>query len=143
VVRGQRWQSTREGLFDDHGDDCRAGEVAAEAGEWLDIVERSRPAWWAEAACRVAPLEITWFPSPRDADLAAAAKAVCDTCPALSACREWAIAQGPPLYGIWGGLTENERHQVRRSRQQNVDARHSNASKPSHAGRRARSDRPL
>jgi hypothetical protein len=59
VVRGQRWRSTLEGLFDDHGDDWLVDDVASEAGEWLDIVERSRPAWWAEAACRAAPLEIT------------------------------------------------------------------------------------
>jgi hypothetical protein len=72
-------------------------------------------------------LEITWFPGP-DLAATAAAKAVCETCPALSACREWAIAQEPPLYGIWGGLTENERRQVRRSRRQKVDTRHPKAS---------------
>ena len=122
MVRGQRW-STLEGLLDDPSPDGPSGDVSAKAGEWLDIVERSRPAWWVEADCRWAPLEITWFPGP-DLAATAAAKAVCETCPALSACREWAIAQGPRLYGIWGGLTETERQQVRHPGHQEVDARH-------------------
>ena len=39
---------------------------------------------------------------------ASAAKRVCDTCPVLAQCRVHALAAREP-YGIWGGLTEEER----------------------------------
>lgn len=38
-----------------------------------------------------------------------AAKAVCATCPVLEPCRRFAMESGE-LYGVWGGLTESERH---------------------------------
>jgi WhiB family redox-sensing transcriptional regulator len=38
----------------------------------------------------------------------AAAKALCNGCPALLACREHALTTGE-LYGVWGGLGEQER----------------------------------
>ena len=37
-----------------------------------------------------------------------AAKAVCAVCPVLTQCRSHALAV-PELYGIWGGLGEEER----------------------------------
>jgi WhiB family redox-sensing transcriptional regulator len=39
-----------------------------------------------------------------------AAKAVCAGCPVLSACRAWALAN-PSLtgFGVWGGVSEQER----------------------------------
>jgi WhiB family transcriptional regulator, redox-sensing transcriptional regulator len=36
------------------------------------------------------------------------AKALCDACPALDACRSLAL-QRLELYGVWGGLGEQER----------------------------------
>jgi WhiB family transcriptional regulator, redox-sensing transcriptional regulator len=41
----------------------------------------------------------------------AEAKAVCAGCPSLQACREYALGQGE-LYGVWGGLGENDRRAV-------------------------------
>ena len=41
------------------------------------------------------------------------AKAICDRCPVLPACRTWALAH--EAYGIWGGLTEHERARLRRT----------------------------
>jgi WhiB family redox-sensing transcriptional regulator len=38
------------------------------------------------------------------------AKAMCDACPALNACREQAL-ETLELYGVWGGLGEQERRQ--------------------------------
>ena len=110
---------TLDSLLDDSNRDSPVHVIAAGVGEWVDIVERARPAWWAAAACRWAPRDITWFPG-RDPDLTmtTAAKAVCETCPALDACRTWALGQGSLLYGIWGGLTEKEREVVRRRRHQ-------------------------
>jgi hypothetical protein len=89
--------------------------VAAVAEDCLDIIERSRPAWWADAACRWAPAEITWFPTGSGQEttaVTAAAKEVCAACSALRPCRSWALNQGDRLFGIWGGLTEHERKQV-------------------------------
>jgi WhiB family redox-sensing transcriptional regulator len=38
----------------------------------------------------------------------AAAKRICQACPALAACREHALRVREP-YGVWGGLSEDER----------------------------------
>lgn len=41
------------------------------------------------------------------------AKRICAECPAIKACRNYALAD-PSLDGIWGGTTENERRRIRR-----------------------------
>lgn len=46
------------------------------------------------------------------ADQIAMAKAVCHRCPVLAKCQEQAVVNGEP-YGIWGGLTETERRDIR------------------------------
>lgn len=38
------------------------------------------------------------------------AKAVCATCPVLARCREHALSTQEP-YGVWGGMTEEERRE--------------------------------
>ncbi len=43
------------------------------------------------------------------------AKAVCHHCPVTAQCLEWALATHQDA-GIWGGLTEDERRTLRRSR---------------------------
>jgi len=40
-----------------------------------------------------------------------AAKAVCASCPVIAQCRAHALAAQEP-YGIWGGLTEDERLEI-------------------------------
>ena len=45
-----------------------------------------------------------------------AAKAVCLTCPVLAQCRAHALAVREP-YGVWGGLTEDDREQIYAERQ--------------------------
>ncbi len=42
------------------------------------------------------------------------AKALCSRCPAIAACGAWAIEHGE--LGIWGGLSEGDRHRLRRQR---------------------------
>ena len=37
------------------------------------------------------------------------AKQICDQCPVIVQCRHYAM-QARELYGVWGGLTEMERH---------------------------------
>ena len=49
------------------------------------------------------------------------AKAVCATCPVIINCREHALATHEP-YGVWGGLTEEERRaQIARQEQRHRD----------------------
>jgi WhiB family redox-sensing transcriptional regulator len=49
-------------------------------------------------------------------DQTRAAKAVCARCPVSAQCLAWALATKQEA-GIWGGLTEDERRTLRRSRQ--------------------------
>lgn len=48
----------------------------------------------------------------REAKLRRHAKSVCHTCPVMTQCREYALAN-PSLSGTWGGLTEQDRIRVR------------------------------
>ena len=54
-------------------------------------------------------------PDPRRARRERIAKAICATCPVIKECREQALRLAEP-YGIWGGLTEEERFQILSSR---------------------------
>jgi len=77
-----------------------------------------RPAFelpdWRDAACRDADPEL-FFP---DGDTRSArarvklAKLICRGCPVSATCLSWALASGQA--GIWGGLTEDERHRLLR-----------------------------
>jgi WhiB family redox-sensing transcriptional regulator len=76
--------------------------------------------WQAEAACR--GLQTTMFFHPeRERGPArlrrdTRAKAVCKTCPVIEPCRRHALEVHEP-YGIWGGLSAEERTgQLRASR---------------------------
>jgi WhiB family transcriptional regulator, redox-sensing transcriptional regulator len=40
------------------------------------------------------------------------AKAVCRRCEVVDSCRKWAIESGQEA-GVWGGLSEDERHAVK------------------------------
>jgi WhiB family redox-sensing transcriptional regulator len=42
------------------------------------------------------------------------AKKVCARCPVLTQCREFAVAT-PELTGVWGGLSNRERRNLRRA----------------------------
>ena len=44
------------------------------------------------------------------------AKAVCRRCPVTDQCLEWALETNQDS-GVWGGLSEDERRSLRRSRQ--------------------------
>ena len=68
--------------------------------------------WQYEGACRDLPAEMFFHPDgergPRRRNRENAAKAVCATCPVIAACRTQALAIAEP-YGIWGGLSEDDR----------------------------------
>ena len=73
------------------------------------------PDWRDAAACRDADPEL-FFPD-RDIRSARAqvktAKLMCRGCPVTATCLNWALASGQEA-GIWGGLTEDERHRLQR-----------------------------
>jgi WhiB family redox-sensing transcriptional regulator len=73
--------------------------------------------WRRRAACRGKDPEL-FFPvgsaGPALAQIAEAKK-ICARCPVLRACLVPAMATGQE-YGIWGGLTEDERRRLRRWR---------------------------
>ncbi len=70
--------------------------------------------WQLLAACRGMDSSLFFAPDGERARARtrriAKAKSVCAGCPALTNCRNYAIAAGEPC-GIWGGLTEDERAQ--------------------------------
>lgn len=67
--------------------------------------------WWESARCAGTDTEL-FFPEARQD--ATPALSLCAGCPVLLACRAHALTQ-PERYGIWGGLTENERLELRRA----------------------------
>lgn len=68
--------------------------------------------WQLEGSCRAFDPDMFFHPEgergPRKAGRDAAAKAVCMACPVLAQCRRHALEVREP-YGVWGGLTEEER----------------------------------
>jgi WhiB family redox-sensing transcriptional regulator len=85
----------------------------ADAGLILEILESSRPAWHADAACREAPYDVSWFEDgPYSQEQA---KLICSRCLVAEECLAWADAEGPELAGVWGGLDRRERAARRRA----------------------------
>lgn len=70
--------------------------------------------WQMQAACRDVDDALFFHPEgergPRRRARDAAAKAICAGCPVVKDCREHALAVREP-YGVWGGLTEDERQE--------------------------------
>ncbi|MQA12938.1 MAG: WhiB family transcriptional regulator [Pseudonocardiaceae bacterium] len=79
--------------------------------------------WQLHAACVGLGSEVFFHPSgERGAQRSARAeraKAVCRSCPVIRECREHALAAREP-YGVWGGLTEEERADVLGDQQQPI-----------------------
>jgi len=74
--------------------------------------------WQNDAACLSEDPDL-FFPIGTTGDAVpqiVAAKSICATCPVLSTCLEFAL-ESRQDYGVWGGLTEDERRSLRRSRQ--------------------------
>ena len=79
------------------------------------------PIWAATAACREADASMFFAPEGERESARqhrqTKAQSICRDCPALSLCRDHALATEEP-YGIWGGMTEldRRRHNRRRGR---------------------------
>jgi WhiB family redox-sensing transcriptional regulator len=72
-------------------------------------------AWRVDSACRDVDPRI-FFPvgtSGLAAEVANEAKAVCAVCPVAQECLIFAVTTNQE-YGVWGGLDEEERREVRR-----------------------------
>lgn len=71
--------------------------------------------WQLDGACRSLNPDAFFHPEGERGrerrDRASAAKVVCDACPVLRQCRQHALQVREP-YGVWGGLTEEERAAV-------------------------------
>lgn len=72
--------------------------------------------WMADAACRtLTPQQVDrWF-FPNRGESVRPAKAICADCPVRQQCLDYAMDR-PERYGIWGGLSERERRQLRAQR---------------------------
>ena len=68
--------------------------------------------WQYQGSCRELPSEMFFHPDgergPRRRNRENTAKAICAACPVIAACRKHALAVQEP-YGIWGGLSEDDR----------------------------------
>ena len=72
--------------------------------------------WRDQAACRDHPTEV-FFPGKNNPQAMRQAKAICAECPVADRCLDLALSN--PWYGdhgVWGGLSENERSKIRRTR---------------------------
>jgi WhiB family redox-sensing transcriptional regulator len=85
-------------------------EISRLPGPVMDVWE-----WQYQGACRQTGDEVFFHPegergsNRRRRDQAA--KAVCSGCPVIEQCREHALSVREP-YGVWGGLTEDDREAV-------------------------------
>jgi WhiB family transcriptional regulator, redox-sensing transcriptional regulator len=78
-------------------------------------VDDGRLAWRLEAACQHLPTEL-FFPighGPRAEAQTRLAKSICNTCSVRAQCLEYALGANAQ-YGVFGGLAEEERREVRR-----------------------------
>ncbi len=79
--------------------------------------------WQMEGSCRGASSAIFFHPDrergPARLRREARAKAICEQCPVLDACRDHALAVHEP-YGVWGGLSESERETIIRTERRAV-----------------------
>lgn len=75
-------------------------------------------AWRAKAACRDEDSEL-FFPNGNTGSVLTQiqqTKAVCQQCPVITECLEWAL-ETSQQDGIWGGKSEDDRRALRRNRQ--------------------------
>ncbi|WP_194821273.1 WhiB family transcriptional regulator [Micromonospora sp. S-DT3-3-22] len=70
------------------------------------------PAWHEQANCRGTDTDEFY---PDKGGTTRTAKRICARCPVQAECRQDAIDRREP-FGVWGGLSERERRQVRRQR---------------------------
>ncbi|NGO74802.1 WhiB family transcriptional regulator [Streptomyces sp. YC504] len=70
------------------------------------------PAWHEDALCAQTGPEF-FFPEPGSS--VSEAKRICFSCAGRAACLDYALTHDE-RFGVWGGLSEKERHALRRTR---------------------------
>lgn len=74
------------------------------------------PTGWQDRAACTERTDLTWFPDAQGTSKSQmAAIEVCRTCPVELDCLRYAVANGEN-YGIWGGMTTDQRTNLRRDR---------------------------
>lgn len=68
----------------------------------------SNQEWQDLAACRAVAVELFFPPAEQESEVA---KSVCSECTVRQPCLEFALAEGE-RFGIWGGLTSQERRSL-------------------------------
>ncbi len=81
--------------------------------------------WQLEAACRGMDEDVFFHPDGQRGSARARreqrAIAICTSCPVMMQCREHALRVREP-YGVWGGLTEEERAAIYRESRRSSSA---------------------
>jgi WhiB family redox-sensing transcriptional regulator len=81
----------------------------ARRSPWSSLAGDEPPGRWAwQAACATADPELFFPPT---GDQATEAKRICAGCPVKPECLEYSLATAQE-WGVWGGLTEQERQEV-------------------------------
>jgi WhiB family redox-sensing transcriptional regulator len=75
-----------------------------------DTMTPADSAWQEQALCAQTGADF-FFPEPGSS--VREAKRICGMCEMRSACLEYAL-NNDERFGVWGGLSEKERHQLRR-----------------------------
>lgn len=70
--------------------------------------------WRDEALCLGEDPSLFFPETGHSADTVPAAKAICNECPVIDECRDFALAMPQDGYGIFGGLTYSDRRKLRR-----------------------------
>jgi WhiB family redox-sensing transcriptional regulator len=69
-----------------------------------------------EQSKEIPPCQVTdpemWFADKGDPTTSAKAKKLCKTCPVINECLTYAL-KAPEMYGVWGGLSAQERLRIR------------------------------
>ncbi|MGC5627323.1 WhiB family transcriptional regulator [Georgenia sp. Z1344] len=88
-------------------------ELSRLPGPLLDVWS-----WQADGSCRQVDPEQFFHPEGERGGVRRrrddAAKAICSRCPVIEQCRDHALTVREP-YGVWGGMSEDERAAVYRS----------------------------
>jgi WhiB family transcriptional regulator, redox-sensing transcriptional regulator len=89
----------------------------------LPVVAADVWEWQLDGACQTADPTLFFHPEgergPARHNRAQAALAVCARCPVIEQCRRHALTVREP-YGIWGGLTSNDREALYQSERKPV-----------------------
>lgn len=78
-----------------------------------EALGRNTQPWMAQAACKSRDPDL-FYAHPMDHDRQREAKRVCNNCPVIAECLTQAIENDEP-FGVWGGYTARERHDIRRT----------------------------